>query len=385
MARSARKPKTSSRSTGSRKTARSSSRTSSTAKSVRGRSSSARTSRSRSSASVSRKTNTAKKSTKRTVTRTKKKSVRSTQNRSAIAGLVAWLKVGLLTFLGVVALIVLVWFFLLPSVLLHTNPSKNILYVSDDINSLKGKIAFAHIDEESEKSQLFILDGTEVVEVPNGYGEYAVGVVPSLLAMDDQSPEMITSIMSRILEVPIDVVIMDKPLIITDESNMFSSQHIAGQLQSVAFSNIANPGRFLSILRLSMVARSTQEINLNSYQDAGTLLETSSVVLSPEEKECSVAVINATGVSQLARNTADLLEKNGVYVVREDSVSTNLDTTVLELSAELSASCEAMVTKITPFFPVSSSQVQQSIESQRYRADIVIFLGKDIVTSGQEN
>lgn len=294
----------------------------------------------------------------------------------------------IISFFALLSLLFIGWYFILPSVLLDTSESKNIVYVTDDIDSLSSKILFAHLDKDEAKNALYIVDGGEEVEVPNGYGVYAVGAVPSLLKMDQQSDGTILSIMSRIFRLPIDEIVMAEPLsnIGSDAAMLEQGSELASVLQSIAFSSIvSDPSEALTVLRLSFLARKTSQLqNLGSYKKTSDLVETSAMELSAEEKSCSVAVINTTGKPHLARDTAQVLEENGVYIIREDSISDAENTTRLQVSAELKNECEMLFSKLVPFFPDTSTREEQTEETRRYRADIVIFLGKDITTSSVE-
>jgi len=290
--------------------------------------------------------------------------------------------------LGVIFIFCIVWNFILPSVLFSLIGTRNILYVSDNIDSLKGKIIFAHFDKDPKHTTAYLIDGSEEVEVPNGYGKYAAGAVPSLLRMEQQSDETMRSIMSRIFEIPIDQIVMSEPLTVdtaTDSDMPFSSS-VASELRAIALRTaLRHPSHALTILSLSFMAHTTENIqSLDSYEDTSSFFETSSLELSPEEKSCSIAVINTTGKRNLARDTAHLLEQNGVYVVREDSVSQVEDVTHLQVTPDLKSECEALYTKLAPFFPETSIREPQTTETKRYRADIVILLGNDVAVSTTE-
>lgn len=369
----------------SRKT---SAKTSSTARTVRsGRSGSTSFTKGRAISRRSASKPTAR-SKEKTIIRTQNKRANRTKTASKNHTFSSSLLRIIISFFALLSLLFIGWYFILPSVLLDTSESKNIVYVTDDIDSLNSKILFAHLDKNEAKNALYILDGGEQVEVPNGYGVYAVGAVPSLLKMDQQSDGTILSIMSRIFRLPIDEIVMAEPLSSTGSNTEMLEQgsELASVLQSIAFSSIvSDPSEALTVLRLSFLARKTSQLqNLGSYKKTSDLVETSAMELSAEEKSCSVAVINTTGKPHLARDTAQVLEENGVYIIREDSISEAENTTRLQVSAELKNECEMLFSKLVPFFPDTSTREVQTEETKRYRADIVIFLGKDITTSSVE-
>lgn len=289
---------------------------------------------------------------------------------------------------GVVLFLILLWFFLLPSVLLVNSQTKNSVYVSGDIDYISNKIVFAHFDQDSTKSRLYLLDGAEEVHVPNGYGTYAVGAVPVLLAMDKQSDSTIQSIMSRIFRLPIDEIVMYEPTVLqtVSDTQQFDVRELAQTFQTLAFESLpADPQLAIKLLRLSFLARRTSQIeNLGSYKKVSDLVSTSALSLSAEEKSCPVAVINTTGIRNVAREHAQLLEQNGVYIIREDSTTQLQTATTFQVNDPLSAFCESLLSKLLPFFPESSYREPQTTDTKRYRADIVIFLGTDITQSTTE-
>ncbi len=370
-------------------------RTRSSAKIVRGRKGTRAVSRN--VVARSKRLTTPKNTSKQRVTRIKNRSGRRqktrAKNTSFFIKLFTTLGVLFGGILVVLVILIIVWFFVLPSVLLSSIQNKNFILASNDINSLEGQILLAHFGEKPSDHVVYVVDGSERVEVPNGYGQYAIGAVPTLLSVDTQSAETTRSVMSRIVGVPVDVVLTAAPLQLTalfedqmvhkhEATAFFFTSDVAEEVRARAFSvALADPAAAVALLRISFAARAQQPdtIPVRSYQETVSLFDNSAaLVLTAEEQTCAVAVINTTGTSGLARETAHLLETNGVYVVREDSTATTLDVSQMQLSATSRPTCQSVAEKIASFFPESLVQTTQAQESVRYRADIVIMLGMDM-------
>ena len=262
------------------------------------------------------------------------------------------------------------WFFIIPSVVLGSIQNKIILYTSDNLDGSNNSILLAYFGEKKEDHELFVFDSTEQAEVPNGYGSYAVGVVPSLLLLDaEHTDESVRSIMSRVFGVPIDEVVASESL-----ATVRSPYETARTFWR-------EPQQLLAALRVSYLAGQSDIATVHSYHETAALLGGGALVLTSEEKRCSVAVINTTTTRRLAENTSKLLERNNVYVVREDSSTPEEPVTHIQEATRPREECQTLVKKITPFFPVTTQVETQNSETQRFRADIVILLGTDTITA----
>ena len=290
-------------------------------------------------------------------------------------------------FVGLVISALVVWFFILPSVLLSSIQSKNILYVSNNINLLEGKILFAHFGENFQEHAVYVLDGSERVVLPNGYGEYAIGALHQLLVIDGQSEENSRSLVARAFGVPIDSVVSVPPLdttVATPENTEYSGRILARWLRESAWQFVpTNLGTALELWQVSLVMQQEETVPVHSFKALQKVMTSSVLSLSSAEKECAVAVVNTTSTRDLASQTADLLERNGVYVIREDSMPLGLPVTVLQAAAEPQEACQTLLGKIRLFFPETGIIEEQDTETRRLRADIVILLGQDVSDPGQ--
>ncbi len=365
--KSASKPRRSSRS--------SVSKAASTAKTVRGRSASPTTNRrSRTGSRTQSKSVHRRKATVSKTTKTRRARPKKTQkNASFLTRLGHAIWVALLSVLGVFVLVFLLWKFMLPSVLSERLGNKNILYVSNDIDSLEGKILFAHFVSDDTFPDWFVLDGAEKVSLPNGYGEYSVGAAYSLALIDGQSEENIRSLLSRAFGVPVDGIVAGRSITL-DGSNT-----LAQQLRSEAWEQLLHdPSKAVTLLTLSLTSEYADASQVHSYSDLKNMIGDSTLLLGPEDGECSVAVVNTTDTKNLAGSTAQVLEDNGVYVIREDSMSLDLEVTHIQEGSDISPACQSLLTRIHAFFPETSLTEAQTTETKRFRADIVILLGLDV-------
>lgn len=281
--------------------------------------------------------------------------------------------------LGLCLVQLVLWFFVFPSLFLTNLPNKNSVYVSNTLDSENNIILFAQFNENAEKSKVFAIDGTVEVAVPNGYGTYALESLYPLLTMDNQEEETVRSIMSRALTVPVDELVVGEP-ILAEGFTKESAQ--ASVLSALRTDPIKNVQEYLALLRMYFLISSQSDIPFFSTAEVTDLTDSAALVLADGEETCAVAVVNTTKTPKLAATTAALLEKNGVYVIREDSIPNTLEaTSILEKSSGATDSCAGLASKLQSFFPATTTKSLQNAETQRYRADIVILLGEDVVTA----
>ncbi len=271
---------------------------------------------------------------------------------------------------------VVVWFFVFPSLLLSGITQKNTVYVSQTLDSEDNIILFAQFNKDLQTSKVFAVDGTMEIVVPNGYGTYALESLYPLLKMDAWEDATLKSIMGRALTVPVDELLVGEPILAANFTKKAAQKSLLTAIKGTSPFAI---DQYVSLLRLYFLVSSRDEISFFTTDEGAKFAEEVTLVLGEGEEMCSVAIVNTTATPKLAAKIVELFEKNGIYVIREDSTMGELAHTSIQEKAGFSAACASLSTKLQAFFPSTTTTATQNKDTTRYRADIVILLGADIV------
>lgn len=224
------------------------------------------------------------------------------------------------------------------------------------------ELYFLDIQLENKDIVLVKLDAKAETRLSGGYGEYTLQALYPLLSLDKKSDKEIRANFSQATALPVGKVLSFESLALIQKE---SSLALLWQLLSKADSPLERWRLFRFLLRaplLNFTIVSPEEY-LSDY--------------SQDRLRCTVAVINSTESSGLAAYFANIYEANRYRVVRVDSDDqTALDSSLLYV-AQSDIACIKEAELAARFLP--ESKIEESEElSKRYRADIVIFLGRDV-------
>jgi len=95
-----------------------------------------------------------------------------------------------------------------------------------------------------------------------------------------------------------------------------------------------------------------------------------------ENRNCSLAVVNTTGISGLARQVTDILERNNIFVIRLTDTFTNAEQSHIVVDQQ--KKCQQQLQQLKNFLgqPDYEHAVDASV-TQKYRADAVLLLGRE--------
>ena len=178
---------------------------------------------------------------------------------------------------------------------------------------------------------------------------------------------------SSLLKIPIDEVI--QLAAIKNENKLDLSWELIKQLLSFKLavnSNYKLVRNFNLVINLIDVATvESHQIKLTNLSNI--FLERS---LTQDQSVCAVAVINTTSINKLAQKVTNMLESNGLYVVRTTSNEQNLDVSQV-LVDRRKPHCRLLALKLEDLLP--EHQVLRFAHTVNdYRADIVILLGNNL-------
>lgn len=289
------------------------------------------------------------------------------------------MKKKLLRFLFLCATVVvigwLVWVFAL-SLLQKNTPYKDevIILTSSVIDDNKGIFLIAHVGTEVPKPSLHAVSGKTVVELPEEYGEYELGAVLPLLDLEGKPMAYKRAVFSRILTIPVSSFLaIDEPVAVAADFSQLRSV-----LQRTAFKKLRQlelPWQEIALLPL---LKDQQITTLStSLEEMRAQLQAAMVrSVSRSELACTLAIVNTTEESGLARQLATVLEQGGVRVVRITDTS-KIEEHSRFLMDTNRTECAWIVPLVRSWFFSDVSVEQESEAEQSYRAWGVVFIGSD--------
>ncbi len=258
---------------------------------------------------------------------------------------------------------ILIWFFHLN---FNQEQTKNFLFVPRLIDGYKGKILFAHISPKEHKVDLVFFKPELESEIIGGYGTYQLQSLWLLLNIDHKDSHFLSAAGTYFLQNLVDEVIPTQHV----------PQNFSG-LQKFFQENIFKRlilYRFLSSLS-SQQANTYQVNTLDDWQKLQDKFH-----YPQPDTQCSIAVVNSTTTSGLGNNIANIIEKSGYPVIRVTTISQESSTSSL-LSANSLPTCAEVNSHLQSLFPFTIKPKNQSDIMEKYRANIVVILGNDLVTA----
>jgi len=92
---------------------------------------------------------------------------------------------------------------------------------------------------------------------------------------------------------------------------------------------------------------------------------------------CSIAVVNTTGVTGLATEVGDILERSGLFVARLTNNQSNTNNSLI-LTKNLEE-CDEVIEALSILTPNSTEVAIDEAAATRYRARVVLLVGKDLI------
>ncbi|MBD3250259.1 MAG: hypothetical protein GF381_01665 [Candidatus Pacebacteria bacterium] len=149
----------------------------------------------------------------------------------------------------------------------------------------------------------------------------------------------------------------------------------AGELSGLLRKNLFSPT--LSLFRqMYFFCRQAEELPLQAYTSGKNNLP----LLASWADKCSVAVLNSTSISGLAAKYSRILENSGVKVIRVDSYQPEAANS--QFFWDSGGECGQLGLELAQIMPQpagvnSDYQLGESLLN-RYRADVVVVLGRDV-------
>lgn len=287
---------------------------------------------------------------------------------------VQFLKRVFYVFLFIISVPFVCYFFVFPSIVESDVSDKNIVIVSDKLDVQSNYIYFAHISENIEENNIFSIPSQQEVEVPKGYGSYALQSVFQLLKIDKKDDHFIRATYSELLNTSVDEVIpITEQFTQTNESELsqFFLQNALHNLVTLKWHKVYEP------LYLHYKLKNVAVEMLESPGELKKYLEQMYTVSGDTYQYCSVAVINASETNGLARKKANEIENTGALVVRIDDAQEKQEKTTIYYGQE-PVDCKILAEKIANIFYKKPEifEISKLENAQQYRAKVVIIVGE---------
>lgn len=252
------------------------------------------------------------------------------------------------------------------------------LYVltSDEIPENTSTLYIAYTGSEQLQPQLFAIDGSEEVEVLGGYGKYKIASVAPLLKIEGKSEQETAAALARALGLPVSRIITLKEQIPQPATK--------SELVSVLYKSLFRQLTHLTIPREELLfleaVRQAPALEVYSLEDSqkaiGRLLDLTAQV--QQFSLCSVAIVNTTGEPGQARQLANMLERRGGRVIRITDIQEQSERTTVNYYSEES-SCQSIISVVKTWFSKPLEISENSLETEKYRSQLVIFIGMDSI------
>jgi hypothetical protein len=248
---------------------------------------------------------------------------------------------------------------------------KNILFVSSEIDSSRSQIYLAYFFPSTMEVTVLAVQSDQV-SVLGGYGIYELRRVPPLLAMEGKKTDFQLSAMSWGMKTLVDSIVDISPT-----TQIENKKQLQRQLWMAAFSHLADPKEFVELAKAFFFTKAvpTEQITFNKHLTPVDGLDILDNVVLYED--CSVAVVNTTEKTGLALKMSDIVEKNGAVVVRVTDQNSPYQLSTFSFSSD-HGSCQLLSDRLQVLFPSKVIKQNHDQLQQEYRADLIIFIGKDL-------
>lgn len=255
------------------------------------------------------------------------------------------------------------WYFIRAEIARFQN--SKIVFISADLDEPKNTITLSLIKD----NQLELISFADTLPSMVGtHGEYQLRAVYPLLEQEGYTAHEQSSFFAFIFGTVIDEVIS---LSSTAETPAELRNHVLRSWQDKQVPLLKALALWWLLYTVDDDSPTVHQITTwDEWQAASEELMPASLL-----QNCSVAVINSTPQKGLAQAFNQVLEREGVEVIRLASVSETQEKSVLVAVDE---SCSTVAEKIKKIAPVTLEIQYDAAPEKEYRAKILLMIGKDI-------
>lgn len=275
-------------------------------------------------------------------------------------------------FIFILLLVIFFLFLVLLVIFIFVSPkieNKNIVIVSPEKSGGDGVILIAHFYKNTNDISVIRLDKEITGKLIGGYGEYKLGAVKGILDIDKKDSVFIKAAFSHFLEKGIDEVV---------ETNFDTFPQNKYYLMMLLFKNQKTLKEALIVKNLEQ--GSVNIVEINTFDEWKNYLDDR--LTRKINESCSVAVVNATKTVGMATKFSNVLENSGVTVVRSTNNIWGDPETRIYIDED--DGCEEVVERIKTTSPIDLDVKIDSAKTSQFRANIVLFIGDELITLIEE-
>lgn len=305
--------------------------------------------------------------------KSKKISSSRSQKMSGISRVVGALLVWLFL-MGVVTIVIFKFGSYYLADLIPLESSQNVLLVSGNLEEESKQLILARFSPRNNEVTVFELDENLEVELIGGYGRYKLGSVYPLLKLEGKDQHYIGASFSLALGMMIDQVVS-----IDSEDSLTAGDGFSQAISPFVFKQRLSYQQRLDLLRLMLFTKKAEakwDEPLTDLKDLPARLARYNLESEQNLKTCSVTVVNTTNISGLATRVAELLETDGLLVVRITSIMNQLDKSQVVYDSTL-PECAQVAEQVVQIIPSYSQKYASQEIATKYRAGTVVLLGSD--------
>lgn len=216
--------------------------------------------------------------------------------------------------------------------------------------------------------EFFNINANQKSELLGSYGEYDLRAIYPLLKLDKKSDSFINASFSHSLKVLVSKVIALEIIPKLESRKQVKQLFLDLCLDRYGKLSLKDKFKLIKLsLRMNDLAIEVDDID-----------KLEELEFDEDASDCSVALINTTAKNGLGKDIAELIEKNGFRVVKIDDSEENREESKIFL-AQNEARCAQLSESLYRVLPANGKiNLDESFFAQ-HRADIVIFLGNDLV------
>ncbi len=302
-----------------------------------------------------------------------KRTLRAKPSRKKDPNLVViWLRklLTVIVVVGITAAALIGIFWVLGPRLFQLKHDVNVVFVNPSLDEGQGKIYLISFSPASAKITVSPV-ANEKINVIGGYGEYQLAAVYPLLEIERKNSHFIKAGFGWGLNEVVDQVVVNHQLVQLD-----TKRELLRQLKRELWAKGMKWQTLADTTRLYFFARALPLENY-VFSEAVRPTRVEESWFDSDAEECNIAIVNTTGVSGMATKMSQILENSGGRVVRIADQTSAHQLSSLNYAPE-NQTCRQFGQRIQHLFLDQALVVDNDQERQAHRADLVIFIGKDL-------
>jgi len=248
------------------------------------------------------------------------------------------------------------------------NKSQNFMFILKDSCSQKQQIYYAFFDATTREMRPLLIPDSYLVQIVKNEEPYSIDQIElaeyfSYYQEFDTTPIDNSWLVKQLVQQEIEITVECQGLLNQENYHDLSSL-VVNSVQKELFHDFKQTSeRFKLWMQFKMA--NWQEVQSGE----------GGVPSLPTSSDCSIAVLNGTEISGYAQLFSSILESSGYRVVRVDSLLDRSETSIVAISKK--ETCEQLGLMLSEKLLNGTAKLTQSDDiTQRYRADLVVVLGR---------